>query len=341
MRALRDFNTPKIPAWDIPIFMRLMADLFPTYIDCTPIQVDEDLKKKAQECAIAAGLSPHPQLIAKVIQFQELLDVRHSVMLLGPAGCGKTTVWETLLDTHNVGYSKRVAIAEVVNPKAITVDELYGYMTFSKDWKDGALSIIMRGMSKDDRDLGYGEHQTTKWVVCDGDIDTLWIESMNTVMDDNKMLTLVSNERIPLTPCMRMVFEIDSLKNASPATVTRAGILFINETDIGWRPIMETWCKERSKAEKSVVPGMFDKYIAELLHVTRNLIPIVPVLVLSKITMTLSIIGDMLDTIEEDKSSVQCMASYCFVYKGGVFRGGRVGSRTLRMVWLLVSPLLC
>ena len=57
---------------------------------------------------------------------------------------------------------------------------------------------------------------------------------MNTVMDANKVLTLVSNERIPLTPQMRMVCEMDSLKNASPATVSRNGILFINETDIGW-----------------------------------------------------------------------------------------------------------
>ena len=324
MRALRDFNTPKIPAWDIPIFMRLMADLFPAYIDITPIVVDEDLKKKAQECSVAAGLSPHPQLVAKVIQFQELLDVRHSVMLLGPGGCGKTVVWETLLDCLNVGHSKRVAIAEVVNPKAITVDELYGYMTFSKDWKDGALSIIMRGMSKDDRDLGYGEHQTTKWVVCDGDIDTLWIESMNTVMDDNKMLTLVSNERIPLTSEMRMVFEIDSLKNASPATVTRAGILFINETDIGWKPVMEVWCKNRSKAEKSVIPGLFEKYISEMQHLTRSLIPIVPVFVLSKVVMVLSILQDMLDPIEDDKTKTPEFIENCFAYAivwafGGLF----------------------
>jgi dynein heavy chain len=325
MRALRDFNTPKIPAWDIPIFMRLMADLFPQYIDSTPIQVDEDLKKKAITCAIESGLSPHPQLIAKVIQFQELLDVRHSVMLLGPAGCGKTVVWETLLNCHNVGHSKRVAIAELVNPKAITVDELYGYMTFTKDWRDGALSIIMRGMSKDDRDLGYGEHQTTKWVVLDGDIDTLWIESMNTVMDDNKMLTLVSNERIPLTPCMRMIFEIDSLQNASPATVTRAGILFINETDIGWKPIMEVWCKNRSsKAEKAVIPGLFEKYIATLQDVTRSLIPIVPVVILSKITMILSIIQGMLDPIEEDKIKTPEFVENIFVFAvvwafGGLF----------------------
>ena len=314
MRALRDFNTPKIPAWDIPIFMRLMADLFPAYIDCTPIQVDEDLKKKAQECSVACGLSPHPQLVAKVIQFQELLDVRHSVMLLGPAGSGKTVVWETLLACHNVGATKRVAVAEVVNPKAITVDELYGYMTFTKDWKDGALSIIMRGMSKEDRDLGYGEHQTTKWVVCDGDIDTLWIESMNTVMDDNKMLTLVSNERIPLSVAMRMVFEIDSLKNASPATVTRAGILFINETDIGWRPIMEVWCKDRSKAEKAVIPGLFEKYIDVMQDMTRSLTPIVPVFVLSKVKMVISIIGDMLDNIEEDKIKTPEFIENIFIY---------------------------
>jgi dynein heavy chain len=98
-------------------------------------------------------------------------------------------------------------------------------MTMAKDWKDGLLSIVMRGMSKNFRDQGYYEYQTTKWVILDGDIDALWIESMNTVMDDNKVLTLVSNERVPLTDAMRMVFEINSLKNASPATVSRAGIL--------------------------------------------------------------------------------------------------------------------
>jgi dynein heavy chain len=56
---------------------------------------------------------------------------------------------------------------------------------------------------------------------------------MNTVMDDNKVLTLVSNERIPLSDAMRMIFEIHTLRNATPATVSRAGILYINDTDIG------------------------------------------------------------------------------------------------------------
>ncbi len=80
----------------------------------------------------------------------------------------------------------------------------------------------------------------------DGDIDPEWIESLNTVMDDNKVLTLVSNDRIFLTPSMRLCFEISNLKNATPATVSRAGVLFINDSDIGWIPYMNSWL-ERSQ----------------------------------------------------------------------------------------------
>lgn len=75
----------------------------------------------------------------------------------------------------------------------------------------------------------------------DGDVDAIWIESMNTVMDDNKVLTLASNERIPLLPHMRLMFEIGSLQYASPATVSRAGIIYVNETDVGWGPYYQSW----------------------------------------------------------------------------------------------------
>jgi len=50
------------------------------------------------------------------------------------------------------------------------------------------------------------------------------------------MLTLASNERIPLTNSMRLLFEIYHLKSATPATVSRAGILYVNPQDLGWNP---------------------------------------------------------------------------------------------------------
>jgi len=67
---------------------------------------------------------------------------------------------------------------------------------------------------------------------------------MNTVMDDNKCLTLVSQERIPLTAAMRLILEVSHLKQATPATVSRGGVLFINETDIGWRPMWDSWLQK-------------------------------------------------------------------------------------------------
>ena len=60
-------------------------------------------------------------------------------------------------------------------------------------------------------------------------------------MDDNKVLTLVSNDRIPLSSSMRLIFEVSNLKNASPATVSRGGVLYINDIDIGWSPFVNSW----------------------------------------------------------------------------------------------------
>lgn len=73
-----------------------------------------------------------------------------------------------------------------------------------------------------------------KWMVMDGDLDANWIESMNSLMDDNKILTLANNERIPLKPHMRCLYEIRDLRFASPATVSRAGILYISD-DSGYQ----------------------------------------------------------------------------------------------------------
>ena len=73
------------------------------------------------------------------------------------------------------------------------------------------------------------ESTNPKWVILDGDLDANWIESMNSVMDDNKILTLANNERIPIKSHMKLLFEIRDLKYATPATVSRAGILYISD----------------------------------------------------------------------------------------------------------------
>ena len=330
MRALRDFNTPKMPTSDLPIFGRLIQDLFPKYY-----HLATKLRADLAKLAIVAAKEAKPPLqtdmgfISKVVQMQDLLDVRHSVMLVGPAGCGKTTVWKTLHATHNLGKpkNKHTCIYDIVDPKSVTSNELYGYMTLAKEWKDGVLSIIMRGMSKNFKELGYHLYQNIKWVVLDGDIDAVWIESMNTVMDDNKMLTLVSNERIPLTPAMRMVFEINSLANASPATVSRAGILYINPTDIGWRPFVDTWMYGLAdESIKAHLPGLFDRYIDALEDGVRKMKTAVPCPLINQVMTVCRIMDGFVETLpkEPKKPIVEILESLFYTACVWAFGGAMV-----------------
>ena len=82
----------------------------------------------------------------------------------------------------------------VINPLALSNNELYGsFDEGTHEWQDGVLARIMRTVCKDDS-------PDQKWILFDGPVDTLWIESMNTLLDDNKLLTLLSGERISMTP---------------------------------------------------------------------------------------------------------------------------------------------
>jgi dynein heavy chain, axonemal len=226
MRALRDFNIPKIVTDDVPVFMGLIGDLFPALE--VPRKRDVDFEKTVKQAAADLSLQPEDNFILKIVQLEELLEVRHSVFIVGNAGTGKTQVWKTLFKTYQ--NFKRKPVFNDLNPKAVTNDELFGIINpATREWKDGLFSVIMR----DQANLG-GDNP--KWIILDGDIDPMWIESLNTVMDDNKVLTLASNERIALTPAMRLIFEISNLRTATPATVSRAGILYINPQDLGWNP---------------------------------------------------------------------------------------------------------
>ncbi|EPY39026.1 hypothetical protein AGDE_04903 [Angomonas deanei] len=302
MRALRDTNMAKLSKDDVYVFMGLIRSLFPNLE--VPKKDKPELVTACKAVCKEQGNLPGENdiFILKCVQYEELLHVRHSVFILGAAGAGKTECWRCLQGALTKLYQdewKSKAVASCLNPKAISSNELYGYFTPQKEWRDGILSTIFRDYAVESK-----KKKNMKWIVLDGIIDAEWIESMNTVMDDNKMLTLVSNERIPLTDSMRMIFEISHLRNASPATVSRAGVIFINETDLGWGPFKDKWIASREKREGTILDSLFDKYVSYVFEFwKRSMRTVVAVMDINIVQTICFLLDGIFKTMEQDEIS--------------------------------------
>ncbi|KAJ9437970.1 Dynein-1-beta heavy chain [Diplonema papillatum] len=273
LKACSDMNLPKFVKEDVPLFLGMLQDLFPS-VEPDDAGLD-DLKIESEATLIEKDMVVSEHVLTKVMHLYDTMNTRHGVMVVGETGSGKTVVWQTmasafkrLKEQGKEGWEP--VKVYIINPKAVLMDELYGsYNLASREWKDGIASSIMKTICAQDT-------LERKWMLFDGPVDTKWIESMNTVLDDNKMLTLINGDRISLTPQITILFEVADLSQASPATVSRCGIVFFNYCDLGWTPYFETWVKERRALEiqmNAPKPDATVKLVTDLFmgHVQRGL----------------------------------------------------------------------
>jgi len=272
--SMRELIVPKLVYADIPIFKALLTDLFPEIN--APERVSAVLKEALiKECELN-NIQPVDAWISKIIQIFDCKTARHGNMIVGKTGSGKTCAREMLMKAmsrlkQSGAHGEHFQHVEVypINPLALSNDELYGsFDPATHEWSDGILAKIMRTVCKD-------ESSAQKWILMDGPVDTLWIESMNTLLDDNKLLTLLSGERIMMSPQVSILFEVEDLSQASPATVSRTGMIYFNVEDLGWKPFVKSWQNKRLSGERvdeeveSVLSKCVEKYIDVALTLKR------------------------------------------------------------------------
>ncbi|XP_074640231.1 dynein axonemal heavy chain 10-like [Tubulanus polymorphus] len=292
MRALRDMNLPKFVYEDVPLFRGLISDLFPG-LDCPRVPYPNF------NDAVAGVLTDNnyvllDQQVDKVVQMYETMMTRHTTMIVGPTGGGKSVVINTLAQAQT-----RLSLPTklyTLNPKDRSVVELYGILDpNTRDWTDGLLSNIFRDINRPT------DKKERKYIVFDGDVDALWVENMNSVMDDNRLLTLANGERIRLQAHCALLFEVGDLQYASPATVSRCGMVYVDPKDLGFEPAWLRWVGLRqSKFERDNLQMLYQKYVPNCIEMIiegiidgkqgdkmKTIVPVTNLNLLTQLTMML------------------------------------------------------
>lgn len=197
VKALRVNTLSKLTYLDSKRFIGLMNDIFPNVV------VEEisytDLAKAVKESYQELNLIYNDAQKEKIFQFYEATRQRMGVVIVGPSGSGKSVIWKILLKA--LGKCGRKLKNYVINPKSVDRQTLLGHMDMgmsfidvdTREWSDGIITFASRQAVKENSD-------TKTWIICDGDVDPEWVESLNSVLDDNRLLTMPNGERIQFGP---------------------------------------------------------------------------------------------------------------------------------------------
>lgn len=156
MQALRDMNLPKFTCEDVPIFLNLIKDLFPT-LTSSPTQ-NPEFTAAVEAFLVEANYSVLPEQVSKVVQLCETMKTRHTTMVVGPTCGGKSVIIRSLCGAQtSLGTPTKQF---TINPKDRSVNELYGELDLNtRDWTDGLLSNMFRDINRlTDRQVSFSHH---------------------------------------------------------------------------------------------------------------------------------------------------------------------------------------
>lgn len=226
VQSIRETIAPKLIKSDVDIMMGIEEQCFPNvqYVPANLQKLEDALRRLAGERQLVVT----DLWMTKVLQLYQIQKIHHGVMMVGNSGTGKSAAWRLLLDAlHQVEGVE--GVSHVIDSKVMSKEALYGNLdSTTREWTDGLFTSILRKIVDNLR----GEDSKRHWIVFDGDVDPEWVENLNSVLDDNKLLTLPNGERLNLPANVRIMFEVENLKYATLATVSRCGMVWFSEDTV-------------------------------------------------------------------------------------------------------------
>ncbi|XP_052708586.1 uncharacterized protein LOC128183562 isoform X10 [Crassostrea angulata] len=269
-QTIKEIIGPRFTDQNMKIFKHILNDIFAGLPDPPTVhQIPSarsrgfDVELVLKQKSVDKGLVAHDPWIERCKQLYNISKVHHGVIVAGPPGSGKSSCIQTLVDalslSNQAGTSRQSQGSRTtgniqenqhklikINP--MVVDDcslMFGYLNVNNDWVDGIFTSACRKANR---------NQSTTWLCLDGPLNPGWADNFNPILNGDKVLHLKNGDKMFLSDNIIVIFETDNLSNASPASVSRSGIVYIDKDVLGWKPIADAWLESRSPQEIHNVP---------------------------------------------------------------------------------------
>ena len=231
----------------------------------------QPLREIVEQVATEAGLVTNcGKWLDKCMQIYDIARVSSGVILAGPSGVGKSKALRTLVDAlisvalPNSGHAE--AHLEMTTPDTLAglahrIQKLYplvsddcatifGRLLHDGNWKDGVFNEILKKANR---------NESVTWLCLDGPLESVWTEYFAGILDKRKVFTFGNGDQLFIGPKVRVVFETDSVVSASPATITRMGVVYFDMEPTAWVPTATVWLASQTEMCQRVLEPAFQR----------------------------------------------------------------------------------